>query len=295
MRLKQCNKFSKVLMLGLAALLLTGCDMALMNPKGQIGMEQKSLIITATLLMLIVVVPVIIMTFLFAWKYRESNKEAKYTPNWAHSNKIEMVVWGIPCVIILVLGTLTWKSTHALDPRQTIPSEAQTITIEEVSMDWKWLFIYPDLGIASVNELSFPENVPVKFKITSDTVMNSFFIPRLGSQIYAMGGMQNILHLVANEKGVYPGMSANYSGKGFSGMKFNAIVTSQEDFDKWVEKVKQSPNQLQWEDYNQLAKPSENNPVEYFSVVKSGLYLDIINKYMKMDTSKHSHHSGGEE
>lgn len=295
MRLKQCNKFSKVLMLGLAALLLTGCDMALMNPKGQIGMEQKSLIITATLLMLIVVVPVIIMTFLFAWKYRESNKEAKYTPNWAHSNKIEMVVWGIPCVIILVLGTLTWKSTHALDPRQTIPSEAQTITIEAVSMDWKWLFIYPDLGIASVNELSFPENVPVKFKITSDTVMNSFFIPRLGSQIYAMGGMQNILHLVANEKGVYPGMSANYSGKGFSGMKFNAIVTSQEDFDKWVEKVKQSPNQLQWEDYNQLAKPSENNPVEYFSVVKSGLYLDIINKYMKMDTSKHSHHSGGEE
>ncbi|MFV0547271.1 MAG: ubiquinol oxidase subunit II [Limnobaculum xujianqingii] len=295
MRLKQCNKFSKVLMLGLVALLLTGCDMALMNPKGQIGMEQKSLIITATLLMLIVVVPVIIMTFLFAWKYRESNKEAKYTPNWAHSNKIEMVVWGIPCVIILVLGTLTWKSTHALDPRQTIPSEAQTITIEAVSMDWKWLFIYPDLGIASVNELSFPENVPVKFKITSDTVMNSFFIPRLGSQIYAMGGMQNILHLVANEKGVYPGMSANYSGKGFSGMKFNAIVTSQEDFDKWVEKVKQSPNQLQWEDYNQLAKPSENNSVEYFSTVKPGLYLDIINKYMKMDTSKHSHHSGGEE
>ncbi|AWH89266.1 ubiquinol oxidase subunit II [Limnobaculum parvum] len=295
MRLKQCNKFSKVLMLGLVALLLTGCDMALMNPKGQIGMEQKSLIITATLLMLIVVIPVIIMTFLFAWKYRESNKEAKYTPNWSHSNKIEMVVWGIPCVIILVLGTLTWKSTHALDPSQAIPSEAQTITIEAVSMDWKWLFIYPDLGIASVNQLSFPENVPVKFKITSDTVMNSFFIPRLGSQIYAMGGMQNILHLVANEKGVYPGMSANYSGKGFSGMKFNAIVTSQEDFDKWVEKVKQSPNQLQWEDYNQLAKPSENNAVEYFSTVKSGLYLDIINKYMKMDTSKHSHHSGGEE
>lgn len=296
MRLKQCNRFSKVLMLALAGLLLSGCDMALMNPKGQIGMEQRSLIITAIVLMLIVVIPAIFMTFLFAWKYRESNKNAKYTPNWAHSSKIEMVVWGIPCVIILVLGTLTWKSTQALDPRQPIQSEAQTITIEAVSMDWKWLFIYPELGIASVNELSFPDNVPVKFKITSDTVMNSFFIPRLGSQIYAMAGMQNIVHLIANEKGVYPGLSANYSGKGFSGMKFNAIVTSQEDFDKWVEKVKQSPNQLQWADYEQLSQPSENNAVEYFSNVKPDLYLDIINKYMKMDKgNKHSHHSGGEE
>lgn len=296
MRLKQCNKFSKVLLLALVGLMLSGCDMALMNPKGQIGMEQRSLIITAIVLMLIVVIPAIFMTFLFAWKYRESNKNAKYTPNWAHSNKIEMVVWGIPCVIILVLGTLTWKSTQALDPRQPIQSEAQTITIEAVSMDWKWLFIYPDLGIATVNELSFPDNVPVKFKITSDTVMNSFFIPRLGSQIYAMAGMQNIVHLIANEKGVYPGMSANYSGKGFSGMKFNAIVTSQEDFDKWVEKVKQSPNQLQWAGYEQLSQPSENNAVEYFSNVKPDLYLDIINKYMKMDMgNKHSHHSGGEE
>lgn len=296
MRLKQCNRFSKVLMLALAGLLLSGCDMALMNPKGQIGMEQRSLIITAIVLMLIVVIPAIFMTFLFAWKYRESNKNAKYTPNWAHSSKIEMVVWGIPCIIILVLGTLTWKSTQALDPRQPIQSEAQTITIEAVSMDWKWLFIYPDLGIASVNELSFPDNVPVKFKITSDTVMNSFFIPRLGSQIYAMAGMQNIVHLIANEKGVYPGLSANYSGKGFSGMKFNAIVTSQEDFDKWVEKVKQSPKQLQWADYEQLSQPSENNAVEYFSNVKPSLYLDIINKYMKMDMgNKHSHHSGGEE
>lgn len=295
MRLKQCTTLSKVLVVGLTGLLLSGCDMALMNPKGQIGMEQKSLIVTAILLMLIVVIPAIFMTFLFAWKYRESNTNSKYTPNWAHSNKIELVVWGIPCIIILILGTLTWKSTHALDPRTPIESDARTITIEAVSMDWKWLFIYPELGIATVNEISFPENVPVKFKITSDTVMNSFFIPRLGSQIYAMAGMQNVVHLIANEKGVYPGMSANYSGKGFSGMKFNALVTSEEDFNKWVEKVKQSPNQLQWADYGKLAKPSENNPVEYFSTVKPGLYLDIINQYMDMDKSKHAHHSGAEE
>ncbi|WP_159566029.1 ubiquinol oxidase subunit II [Budvicia diplopodorum] len=294
MSLKQYNKFSKVLVLAFVGLLLSGCDMALMNPKGQIGMEQKSLILTATFLMLIVVIPVIFMTFYFAWKYRETNKNAKYTPNWAHSNKIEMVVWGIPCIIIIILGTLTWKSTQELDPRQPIQSEAKTITVEAIAMNWKWLFIYPDLGIATVNEISFPENVPVKFKVTSDDVMNSFFIPRLGSQIYAMAGMQNIVHLIANEKGVYPGMSANYSGAGFSGMKFNAIVTSQEDFDKWVEKVKQSPEQLQWEDYKQLAKPSENNKVEYFSTIKPGLYLEIINQYMGMDMSKHSH-SGAEE
>lgn len=206
-----------------------------------------------------------------------------------------MVVWSIPCVIILVLGTLTWKSTQALDPRQPIVSEAQPLTIEAISMDWKWLFIYPELGIATVNEISFPDNVPVKFKITSDTVMNSFFIPRLGSQIYAMAGMQNIVHLIANEKGVYPGMSSNYSGKGFSGMKFNAIVTSQQDFERWVEKVKGSSHQLQWADYEQLSQPSENNPVTYFSSVKPDLYLEIINKYMKMDMGTHSHHSGTEE
>lgn len=294
MSLKQYNKFSKLLILAIVGLLLSGCDMALMNPKGQIGMEQRTLILTATFLMLIVVIPVIFMTFYFAWKYRESNKNAKYTPNWAHSNKIEMVVWGIPCIIIVILGVLTWKSTQELDPRQPIQSEAKTITVEAIAMNWKWLFIYPELGIATVNEISFPENVPVKFKVTSDDVMNSFFIPRLGSQIYAMAGMQNIVHLIANEKGVYPGMSANYSGAGFSGMKFNAIVTSQEDFDKWVEKVKQSPDQLQWEDYKRLAKPSENNPVQFFSTVKPGLYLEIINQYMGMDMSKHSH-SGAEE
>ncbi|GKX53854.1 ubiquinol oxidase subunit II [Budvicia aquatica] len=294
MSLKQYNKFSKLLILAIVGLLLSGCDMALMNPKGQIGMEQRTLILTATFLMLIVVIPVIFMTFYFAWKYRESNKNAKYTPNWAHSNKIEMVVWGIPCIIIIILGVLTWKSTQELDPRQPIQSDAKTITVEAIAMNWKWLFIYPELGIATVNEISFPENVPVKFKVTSDDVMNSFFIPRLGSQIYAMAGMQNIVHLIANEKGVYPGMSANYSGAGFSGMKFNAIVTSQEDFEKWVEKVRQSPDQLQWEDYKQLAKPSENNPVQFFSTVKPGLYLEIINQYMGMDMSKHSH-SGAEE
>lgn len=262
------------------ALLLSGCNMALLDPKGAIGMEQKSLIMTATWLMLIVVVPVIIMTFLFAWKYRASNKNATYSPNWSHSNKIEFVVWTIPCIIILILGTLTWTSTQALDPRNPLPSENKPLVIEAISLDWKWLFIYPEQGIATVNEIAFPANVPVQFKVTSGSVMNSFFIPQLGSQIYAMAGMQNQVHLIANEEGVYKGMSANYSGKGFSGMKFTATATSADKFDEWVMKVKQSAKGLQMADYEQLAKPTENNAVEYFSSVKSGLYQDIINKYM---------------
>ena len=262
------------------ALLLSGCNMALLDPKGAIGMEQKSLIMTATWLMLIVVVPVIIMTFLFAWKYRASNKNATYSPNWSHSNKIEFVVWIVPCIIILILGTLTWKSTQALDPRNPLPSENKPLVIEAISLDWKWLFIYPEQGIATVNEIAFPANVPVQFKVTSGSVMNSFFIPQLGSQIYAMAGMQNQVHLIANEEGVYKGMSANYSGKGFSGMKFTATATSADKFDEWVMKVKQSAKGLQMADYEQLAKPTENNAVEYFSSVKSGLYQDIINKYM---------------
>jgi len=268
-------------------LLLSGCNMALLDPKGAIGMEQRSLIITATLLMLIVVVPVIFMTFLFAWKYRASNKNATYAPNWSHSNKIEVVVWTVPCIIILVLGWLTWKTTQSLDPRNPLPSEHKPLVIEAISLDWKWLFIYPEQGIATVNEIAFPANVPVQFKVTSGSVMNSFFIPQLGSQIYAMAGMQNQVHLIANEEGVYKGMSANYSGKGFSGMKFNATATSMDKFDEWVTKVKQSDNALQLADYDELAKPTENNAVEYFSSVKSGLYQDIINKYMD-PTMKHN-------
>ena len=154
-------------------LLLSGCNMALLDPKGAIGMQQKSLILTATWLMLIVVIPVIIMTFYFAWKYRASNKNATYTPNWSHSNKIEVVVWSIPLIIILILGTITWKTTHSLDPRTPIPSQEKTLVIQAVSLDWKWLFIYPEQGIATINEISFPANVPVEFKVTSGSVMNS--------------------------------------------------------------------------------------------------------------------------
>ncbi|MFC0226795.1 cytochrome o ubiquinol oxidase subunit II [Serratia aquatilis] len=282
MRLKKYNKIFGMLSLIAATVILSGCNMVLMNPKGAIGVEQRTLILTAIGLMLIVVVPVIVMAFTFAWKYRASNKDAKYTPNWSHSNKIEAVVWTIPIIIIAILGTITWKTTHALDPFKPIVTDKKPMTIEVMSLDWKWLFIYPEQGIATVNELAFPKDVPVEFKVTSNSVMNSFFIPQLGGQIYAMAGMQTKLHLIGNEAGEYKGISSSYSGQGFSGMKFTAIVTPTEgDFDQWVAKVKESQNTLNTiSDFNKLAEPSENNPVEYFSSVKPNLFKETIAKFM---------------
>lgn len=225
MRLRKYNKSLGWMSLIAGTVLLSGCDSALLDPKGQIGLEQRSLILTAFGLMMIVVIPAVLMAVGFAWKYRASNKDAKYSPNWSHSNKVEAVVWTVPILIILFLAVLTWKTTHALEPSKPLVHDEKPITIEVVSMDWKWFFIYPEQGIATVNEIAFPANVPVHFKVTSNSVMNSFFIPRLGSQIYAMAGMQTQLHLIADEAGTYDGISASYSGPGFSGMKFKAIAT----------------------------------------------------------------------
>jgi cytochrome o ubiquinol oxidase subunit 2 len=303
MRLRKYNKSLGWLSLIASTVLLSGCDSALLDPKGQIGLEQRSLILTAFGLMLIVVIPAVLMAVGFAWKYRASNKDAKYSPNWSHSNKVEAVVWTVPILIILFLSVLTWKTTHALEPSKPLAHAEKPITIEVISMDWKWFFIYPEQGIATVNEIAFPANVPVQFKVTSNSVMNSFFIPRLGSQIYAMAGMQTNLHLIANEAGTYDGISASYSGKGFSGMKFKATATQDRaTFDQWVAKVKQSQSTMTDMDaYEKLAAPSEYNKVEYFSSVKPDLFKDVINKYMghgHMDMNQpageHASHEGME-
>ena len=262
------------------AALLSGCHYSVLDPKGQIAADEKSLIITATLLMLIVVIPVIILTLWFAWKYRESNTSATYTPNWSYSHRIEAIVWGIPCAIILVLGILTWKTTHELDPYRPIESKVKPIEIDVVSLDWKWLFIYPEQHIATVNEIHIPAGTPVNFRITSDTVMNVFFIPQLGSQIYAMAGMQTQVNLIADQPGVYDGLSTNFSGAGFPDMVFKATAGSQEEFDAWVAKVKASPNKLGLDNYADLAKPSTKDPVKYFSNVEPVLFTAVLDKYM---------------
>jgi cytochrome o ubiquinol oxidase subunit 2 len=261
----------------LAVLPLSGCQWVVLDPKGPIGAQERSIIVTATVLMLIVVVPVIALILVFAWRYRSSNENADYRPDWAHSNTIEAVVWLIPCIIIAALGVITWRTSHTLDPYRPLDSRVKPIRIDAVALDWKWLFIYPDQKVATVNEVAFPANVPVEFHITSATVMNAFFIPQLGSQIYAMAGMQTQLHLLASAPGTYQGLSSNYSGDGFSGMTFKAIaVPSQQGFDAWLARVRAARPTLGAAAYAQLARPSENNSVAYYSQVQPDLFADIV-------------------
>ena len=276
---------------GLASVLpLAGCDWDILDPKGPVGDQLKTLIVESTVAMLIVVVPTIIMACYFAWKYRASNTAAEYLPKWSHSNKIELVIWGVPSLIILFLAVITYQTCHSLDPYRPLEAEATTkpLDVEVVALDWKWLFIYPNEGIATVNQLAIPVNTPVHFVITSDAVMNSFFIPRLGSMIYAMAGMQTQLHLMATEAGDYLGESANYSGRGFSDMQFRTLAMPQEQYQAWVEKVRSSADQLDDQTYPRLAAPSEAEPVKYYSHVEPNLFDEIVAKYnngMVMDKS----------
>lgn len=265
------------------SVLLAGCNLVVFNPKGDVARDERDLIILATGLMLLVVIPVIVMTFLFAYRYRATNKKARYSPRWASSHKIEAVVWGVPFLIICVLGWVTWETTHALDPYRPLDSDVPHLNVQVVATDWKWLFIYPDLGIASVNELAIPVNTPVSFTVTSDAAMTSFFIPALGGQIYAMAGMQTKLHLIANETGQYRGIAANYNGHGFSDMHFSTLALSGADYEAWVNKVKAAPGQLDQASYAELAKPSVAHKITYYSAVQERLFLDIVDKYEGMN------------
>lgn len=268
------------LILALAALpLLSGCNFMLFDPKGPIAEQEMWLIIISVLVMLLVVIPVIVMSIWFPIQYRAGNKRAEYKPNWAHSTKIEIVVWSVPMLIILCLGIITYFTSHSLDPRKPIESDKPTLVVQVVALDWKWLFIYPEQQIATVNELAIPIDTPVEFLVTSDTVMNSFFVPNLGSQIYAMSGMENRVHLMGTEIGTYPGFSANYSGFGFSGMKFSAIVTEENDFDAWVARVQASPNSLTSSAFEQLSEKTRDVPPAYYGDVNPLLFSDIIEKH----------------
>ncbi len=264
-----------------AAPFLGGCSTILvLDPKGPIGEASRFVIVAAILLMLIVVIPVFIMAIWFARKYSASNAESTYLPKWSESTKIESFMWGVPVAIVFVLAILAWTTTHSLDPYKPIRSVEKPINIEAVSLDWKWLFIYPDQNVATVNEITFPVNVPLSFKITSDTVMASFFIPQLGSQIYAMAGMQTRLHLLADKPGIYAGHNQQFTGSGYPDMHFKANAVSREDFQSWIEKIRQAQDKLDLERYEKLAKPTEGyHPVTYFSSVKPDLFEHILRKY----------------
>ena len=267
-----------------AASFLGGCSqMLLFDPKGPIGNAERFVIIAALAFMLIVVIPVFVMVLWFPWKYRASNTKATYMPKWSYSVKIDLAMWLVPLAIVTALGILSWRATHKLDPYKPIDPGGKPVRIEVVSLDWKWLFIYPDHDIAIVNQLVFPAKVPLSFRITSDTVMTSFFIPQLGSQIYAMAGRQSRLHLLADEPGTYAGHNQQFSGRGYADMHFKAIAISRQQFEAWVQNTRQSPDKLDLARFEKLAKPSVGYPVTYFSSVKSGLFDHIIRKYDKSD------------
>jgi cytochrome o ubiquinol oxidase subunit 2 len=261
-------------------LLVSGCKQVLLNPKGLIASDEKHIMVISVLLMLIIVIPVIILTFGFAWRYRASNTKAVYAPNWSHSTLLEIIWWSVPCIIVSILAVITWTSTHTIDPYQPIASKEKTLTIQAISLEWKWLFIYPEQNIATINYVQFPAGVPVQFLITAEGPMNSFLIPQLAGQIYAMAGMQTKLHLIANEPGYYDGFGANFSGDGFSEMKFIARASSKEEFNEWVKMAQHSTKQLTMNAYNQLIRPSGHNNVQYFASANKDIFATAIMKTM---------------
>lgn len=270
---------------------------ALLDPKGPVAMDEKHLILTAFGLMLIVVIPVIIMTFAFAWKYRASNKQASYAPKWDNSHAIEAVVWTVPAIIVLILSVLVWRSTHELTPEKPLTSEVKPIVVEVVAMDWKWLFIYPEQGVATVNRLVIPTGTPVTFHITSDSVMNSFFIPRLGGQIYAMAGMQTELNLLADTEGTYRGLNTQFSGEGFSGMNFEVQATSPQAFGNWIKETKTTGHKLDDTRFKRLEEASAYDQPVYFSSFHPKLFQSILQKYApdhseRQKSASHENHTG---
>lgn len=266
--------------IGVAFFLLKDMSLPVLMPKGTVGEKERNLLIFTTLLGLLVVIPVFIMLFYVAFKYREGNTKAKYNPEWDKSKIIESIWWGIPCVIILLLSVITYFSSHELDPFKALKSEVKPVRIQVVSLQWKWLFIYPDQQIATINDVRFPVNTPVNFELTSDAPMNSFWIPSLGSQIYTMNGMSTKLHLQAHEVGDYGGSSANISGEGFASMRFIARATKQKDFDSWVNETKRTGDSLGDHEYDTLRKPSIEKTYRYMVLKKPDLYDTIVMKYM---------------
>lgn len=254
---------------------------AVIDAKGLIARQQRDLMIIATMLMLLIVVPVFVLTFAIAWKYRAGNTSARYQPEWDHNRRLEMIWWGFPLLIITVLSVIIWKSSHQLDPYRPIASDLKPITIEVVALQWKWLFIYPEQDIATVNYVRFPAGRPVNFKITADAPMNSFWIPQLGGQVYAMAGMETKLHLMADESGRFDGSSANLSGEGFADMRFIAEATDDAAFRQWVAAAKKEQTSLDRQAYEDLRRPATEVGSRLYADSDETLYDTIIMKYMK--------------
>ncbi|HKB59224.1 MAG TPA: ubiquinol oxidase subunit II [Gallionellaceae bacterium] len=261
-------------------LLLSGCSkVALLDPQGPVGASERLVILSAFALMLIVVIPVVVMALWFPRRYRADNPRGGYDPKWTDSARIDTVVWLIPAVIVAVLATLTWRESHRLDPAVPIASDTKPLQVEVVSLDWKWLFIYPRQGVAAVNQLVIPANTPIDFRLTSESVITSFFIPRLGSQIYAMAGRRSHLHLLADTPGVYAGQNQQFSGQGFADMNFKVVALPPAEFTAWVHKTRRAHAVLDHARLHKLSQPGMGYPVTFYSRVSPGLFDDIVNRY----------------
>jgi cytochrome o ubiquinol oxidase subunit 2 len=269
-------KVGRLVVIGAGAIGLAGCNGSILDPNGPIGSAEKSILIDSLGIMLAIVVPTILAIIAFAWWYRASNTRARYLPDWEYSGRIEMVVWGIPLLVIMLLGGVAWIGSHDLDPAKPLASSEKPIEIQVVSLDWKWLFIYPEQKIASVNKLVVPVGVPVHFSLTSASVMSVFFVPQLGSMIYTMNGMRTQLNLQADRTGVFHGLSAHFNGDGFSDMNFETHVVKPDEFSTWVKATGDGNPALDAQSYGELAKQTAHVAPATYRLTDPDLFHAIV-------------------
>src|SRR6266568_7417878 len=270
-----------VVLIGAAT--LGGCTEGVLDPKGPIALAERQILLNALGIMLAIVIPVILVTLGVAFWFRASNERARYRPNFAYSGRLEILVWSIPAMTVFLVGGVAWVGSHDLSPRKPIVSTVKPLRVQVASLDWKWLFIYPDEGVASVNYLAIPVGTPVSFELTSSGAMNSFFVPQLGSQIYTMAGMVTHLHLQADQSGSYRGLSAQYSGNGFADMRFSVDTVSAEDFARWVDAARNAGPVLDGSTYADLVKPSSAVAPFTYRAVAPDLFSDISSSPMQSE------------
>jgi cytochrome o ubiquinol oxidase subunit 2 len=261
-------------------MLVASCHEGVLDPQGPVGKAERVILYDSTAIMLAVIVPVIVLTLVFAWWFRAKNSRARYRPDWEYSGRIEMIIWSIPALVILFLGGIAWTGSHDLDPPAPLAESTAPLDIEVISLDWRWLFIYPKEGIASLNRLVVPAGVPLRFRLTSTTVMNSFFVPQLGSQIYAMPNMVTRLNLQADQPGTFEGLSAQFSGDGFSDMRFDLVSTQPEAFQDWVSATKTQGGVLDAKTFEELDRPAKADGAQTYAQVSEGLFDRISTSHM---------------
>lgn len=277
------SSFFAVAMVAVFIFVTQGREIPILNPQGTIANQQYILILITVALGVFIVIPVFILLFTIAWRYRAGNKKAKYDPDLEGNKALEILWWGIPCAIIVALAIITHISTHALDPYKEIQSDKAAVKVQVVALEWNWLFIYPDYNTATLNFVNIPEDTPVNFSLTSDAPMNSFWVPALAGQVYAMSGMSTKLHVMADKVGTYNGTTANISGEGYADMRFKVYAMTEGNFQSWTKEALKSKNVLSTETYAQIAEPAKNRPETTYALKTPSLYDDIIMKYMPHD------------